>query len=151
MDILELKLSPAVLLAALRLPLTSGYAEFAAALDLFAHHLEPMTRSILQFIQSWQPAALVTDFAFPAASIAADAVKVFRFSFTTAGYPFAARASRHLPAVCPSTPPIRRRWRIMPARKPPCWRALTLALTASGCLAWQKPRRVFCAGRTRSG
>ncbi len=56
----------------LLVPYKSGYKEIVHAMNLFSKGIEYYTRRIVAFVQEYRPEVLVTDFAFPAASFAAD-------------------------------------------------------------------------------
>lgn len=73
---------------AVGLPLKSGYAEIIHALNMFSKGIEHYTRHILKFVEIYRPDALVTDFAFPAASVAADIANIPYAVIYHSGLPF---------------------------------------------------------------
>jgi MGT family glycosyltransferase len=77
-----------VIWSAVGLPLKSGYAEIIHALNMFSEGIEHYTRHILKFIEIYRPDVLVTDFAFPATSLAADIAKVPYVVIYHSGLPF---------------------------------------------------------------
>lgn len=77
-----------VIWSAVGLPLKSGYAEIIHALNMFSEGIEHYTRHILKFIEVYRPDVLVTDFAFPATSLAADIAKVPYVVIYHSGLPF---------------------------------------------------------------
>jgi MGT family glycosyltransferase len=87
-DLLEIRPSPGLLFSVMRLPLSTGYDEFLAAIDLFTHSLESLSNRIIEFLGSYKPDALVSDFGFPATSIAADAAKIPFINIYHSGLPF---------------------------------------------------------------
>ncbi len=70
------------------LPFKSGYAEVIHALNILLEGIEHYTRHILKFIEIYQPDVLVTDFAFPAAGLAADIAKIPYVTIYHSGLPF---------------------------------------------------------------
>ncbi len=83
-------LSPAwsPLWKALFLPFKSGYAEIEHALDIFSSGLEHYTRHVLKQIERERPDILVTDFGFPASSLAADIAQIPFVTVYHSGLPF---------------------------------------------------------------
>jgi MGT family glycosyltransferase len=77
-----------VLWSAVSLPLKSGYAEITHALNIFSEGIEHYTRQILKLIEIYHPDVLVTDFAFPATSLAADIAKIPYVVIYHSGLPF---------------------------------------------------------------
>jgi len=70
------------------LPYKSGYEETIHAFNMFYQGIEHNTRYILKFIQEYCPDVLVTDFAFPAASLAAEVAKIPYVVIYHSGLPF---------------------------------------------------------------
>jgi MGT family glycosyltransferase len=62
--------------AAFMLPRTTGYREIRLAFDLFSQGITHYLKQMLKVIASYKPDMLVTDFAFPASSIAAEKCKL---------------------------------------------------------------------------
>ena len=79
---------PSMLWSAFRLTRTSGYAEIKLALGLFSMGLEHYTRHVLKAIETHQPDVLVSDFAFLAASIAAEVAGLPCVQVYHSGLPF---------------------------------------------------------------
>jgi MGT family glycosyltransferase len=73
---------------ALLLPYKSGYEETIHAFNMFYKGIEHNTRYVLKFIERHCPDVLVTDFAFPAASLAADIAKIPYVVIYHSGLPF---------------------------------------------------------------
>jgi MGT family glycosyltransferase len=70
------------------LPYKSGYEETIHAFNMFYEGIEHNTRYVLKFIERYSPDALVTDFAFPAASLAAEIAKIPYVVIYHSGLPF---------------------------------------------------------------
>jgi MGT family glycosyltransferase len=70
------------------LPFKSGYDEIIHALDMFSAGLKHYTRHILKLIDAYRPDVLVTDFAFPATSLAADIARIPYVVIYHSGLPF---------------------------------------------------------------
>jgi MGT family glycosyltransferase len=87
---------PSLLWDALRLPRKSGYAETSHAFRMFFKGMEHYARHVLKHIEKHRPHALVTDFAFPAAGLAAE----------SAGIPYAAVYHSGLPFRGAGIPPF---------------------------------------------
>lgn len=85
-EVMPLPLS--VVWSGIGLPLKSGYAEVTYALNILLKGIEHYTGHILKFIETYQPDVLVTDFAFPAASLAADIAKLPYVTIYHSGLPF---------------------------------------------------------------
>jgi len=85
-DVIPLSFS--ALWNAVRLPFKSGYDEIIHALNMFSRGIEHYTHHILKFIESYRPTILVTDFAFPAASLAADMADIPYVVIYHSGLPF---------------------------------------------------------------
>jgi MGT family glycosyltransferase len=88
---IAVRLMPPRLLLILRsmlLPFKSGYSETAWAFGMFFQGLERDAWHILQEIDRFRPDVLVADFAFPAASIAADFAKIPYALLYHSGLPF---------------------------------------------------------------
>lgn len=92
--LLELPLGTAF--HALFLPWTRGLAETRRALALFSAGLEPLTRNILRRLERKPPDAMVIDFAFFAAQLAAEKL----------GVPYATVYHSGLPFRGPGVPPF---------------------------------------------
>jgi len=70
------------------LPYKSGYEETTYAFNMFYKGIEHNTRYVLKFIETDCPDILVTDFAFPAASLAAEIAKIPYVVIYHSGLPF---------------------------------------------------------------
>jgi len=70
------------------LPYKSGYEETIHAFNMFYKGIEHNTRYVLKFIERHCPDILVTDFAFPAASLAAEIAKIPYVVIYHSGLPF---------------------------------------------------------------
>lgn len=70
------------------IPFKSGYDEIIHALSIFSGGVEHYTRHILKFIESYRPDILVTDFAFPATSLAAEIAHIPYVVIYHSGLPF---------------------------------------------------------------
>jgi MGT family glycosyltransferase len=70
------------------LPYKSGYEETMHAFTMFYKGIEHNTRYVLKFIERYCPDVLVTDFAFPAASLAAEIAKIPYVVIYHSGLPF---------------------------------------------------------------
>lgn len=70
------------------LPYKSGYEETLHAFNMFYQGIEHNTRYVLEFIERYGPDVLVTDFAFPAASLAAEIAKIPYVVIYHSGLPF---------------------------------------------------------------
>jgi len=66
----------------------SGYKEIVHAMNLFSKGIEYYTRRIVTFIREHRPDVLVTDFAFPASSFAADITGTPYVTVYHSGLPF---------------------------------------------------------------
>ncbi|MBI5354542.1 MAG: hypothetical protein HZB50_18025 [Chloroflexi bacterium] len=73
---------------AIGLPYKSGHNEVLHAFNMFSQGLEHYTKHILKLIEIYRPDVLVTDFAFPATSIAADITKIPYVVIYHSGLPF---------------------------------------------------------------
>jgi len=73
---------------AIGLPYKSGHNEVIHAFNMFSEGLEHYTHHILKLIETYRPDVLVTDFAFPATSIAADITKMPYVVIYHSGLPF---------------------------------------------------------------
>ncbi len=69
-------------------PLKSGYAEFTHAVSIFSQGIAHYTRHILDHIEQNPPDVLVSDFAFAAASLAAEIVDIPYAVIYHSGLPF---------------------------------------------------------------
>lgn len=74
--------------SALLLPYKSGYDEIVQAIQLFSHGIDHYTRYILNYLHNHQTDLIVTDFAFPASSIAAEVTKIPYVVIYHSGLPF---------------------------------------------------------------
>jgi MGT family glycosyltransferase len=79
---------PSLVWGAIGLPYKSGHNEVIHAFNMFSKGLEHYTRHILNLIEKYHPDVLVTDFAFPATSIAADITKIPYVVIYHSGLPF---------------------------------------------------------------
>jgi len=70
------------------LPFKTGYNETSHAFSMFFDGLEHYTHHILKLIEVHTPDVLVTDFAFPATSIAADILNIPYVTIYHSGLPF---------------------------------------------------------------
>ena len=70
------------------LPYKSEYEETIHAFNMFYKGIEHNTRYVLKFIKEYCPDVLVTDFAFPAASLAAEIAKIPYVVIYHSGLPF---------------------------------------------------------------
>jgi MGT family glycosyltransferase len=85
-DLMPPKLT--MLLPAARLARTSGYREIQLAIDLFSQGITHYTRQILKVIETYKPDRLVTDFAFFASAVAAEAANLPYATVYHSGVPF---------------------------------------------------------------
>lgn len=79
---------PSLVWNACLLPFKSGYDETVHAFDMFFKGIEHYTRHILGFLEKYSPDILVTDFAFPATSLAAEIAKIPYATIYHSGLPF---------------------------------------------------------------
>jgi MGT family glycosyltransferase len=77
-----------VIWSGLFLPLKSGYAEVVYAVGLMAKGIVPYTRRILRFLEGDRPEVIVSDFAFPAAGLAAEITSIPFAVLYHSGLPF---------------------------------------------------------------
>jgi MGT family glycosyltransferase len=70
------------------LPFKSGHDETIHAFNMFFKGIEHYTRYVLEFIERYCPNILVTDFAFPAASLAAEIANIPYVVIYHSGLPF---------------------------------------------------------------
>lgn len=91
---LEVKTIPPSLLSAILvpfLPLASGYTELMLALGLASIGIDFYTTNIIKHIEKVRPDILVTDFAFFASSIAAEATNIPYVTIYHSGLPFSGK------------------------------------------------------------
>lgn len=70
------------------LPLKSGHSETVHAFSMFYSGIEHYTAHVLKYIKKYKPDILVTDFAFPAASLAAEIANIPYAVIYHSGLPF---------------------------------------------------------------
>jgi MGT family glycosyltransferase len=76
------------LLYALRLPYTQGYQELKVAIKLFCAGLAHLSKQVIAKLEPGKPDVLVSDFAFFASAIAADALRIPYVTIYHSGLPF---------------------------------------------------------------